>query len=81
MTAELVAIREAINKIEKKAVRQDKIVILTDSQAASISLKNHNKPQARPDLTEQITEEIHLLRHQKEIITKILSAGSQHIVE
>ena len=56
MTAELVAIREAINKIEKKAVRQDKIVILTDSQAASISLKNHNKPQARPDLTEQITD-------------------------
>ena len=52
MTAELVAIREAINKIEKKAVRQDKIVILMDSLAASISLKNQNKPQARQDLTE-----------------------------
>ena len=71
MTAELVAIREALNEIEKKAVRKDKIVILTDSLAASISLKNHNKPQARQDLTEEITEKIHRLRHQKEIITQI----------
>ena len=68
MTAEQVAIREAVNGIEKKAVRKDKIVILTDSLAASISLKNHNKAQARQDLTEEITEKIHLLRHQKEII-------------
>ena len=69
MTAELVAIREAVNEIEKKAVRKDKIVRLTDSLAASISLKNHNKAQARQDLTEEITEKIHLLRHQKEIAT------------
>ena len=38
--AELVAIREAINEIEEKAKRKDKIVILTDSLAASISLRN-----------------------------------------
>ena len=56
MTAELVAIKEALNEIEKKAVRKDKIVILTDSLAASISLKNHNKAQATKDLTEEITE-------------------------
>ena len=31
MTADLVAIREAINEIEKRAVRKDKIVVLTDS--------------------------------------------------
>ena len=42
MTAEQVAIREAVNEIEKKAVRKDKIVILRNSLAASISLK---KPQ------------------------------------
>ena len=71
MTAELVVIKEALNEIEKKAVRKDKIVILTDSLAASISLKDHNKPQARQDLTEEITEKIHLLRHQKEIIIQI----------
>ena len=46
MTAELVAIREALNEIEKKAARKDKIVILTDySLAASISLQNHHKQQ------------------------------------
>ena len=28
---------------------------MTDSLAASISLKNHNKAQARQDLTEEIT--------------------------
>ena len=39
MTAELVAIREALNEKEKKAARKDKIVILTDSLVASISLK------------------------------------------
>ena len=56
MTAELIALREAINEIEKKAQRQDKIVIQTDSLAASISLKNYNKRQTRQDLTEQVTE-------------------------
>ena len=71
MTAELVAIKEALNEIEKKAVRKDKIVILTDSLAASISLKNHNKAQATKDLTEEITEKIHRLRHQKDNITQI----------
>ena len=51
MTVEFVAIREAINEIAKKAQRQDKIGILTDLLAASISLKNYNKQQARQDLT------------------------------
>ena len=44
MTAEIEAIREAINEIEEKAKRKDKIVIVTDSLAASISLNNDNKP-------------------------------------
>ena len=60
-----------MNEIEKKATRKDKIVILTDSLAASISLKNHNKAQARQDLIEEITEKTHRLRHQKEIMTQI----------
>ena len=71
MTAELVAIREALNEIEKRATRKDKIVVLTDSLSASISLKNHHKQQARQDLTEEITKKIHILRHQKEINTQI----------
>ena len=71
MTAELVAIREALNEIEKKAARKDKIVILTDSLAASISLQNHHKQQTRQDLTEEITNKIHILRHRKEITTQI----------
>ena len=77
MTAELVAIREAINEIEENAKRKDKIVILTESLAASIALKN-NKPQARQDLPEKITEKkIHIL-----ITTQISSAcyhfGTSH---
>ena len=72
MTAELVAIREALNEMEKKATRKDKIVILTDSLAASISLKSHHKQQARQDLTEEITKKkIHMLRHRREITTQI----------
>ena len=60
MTAELVAIKEAFNEIEKKAARKDKIVILTDSLAASIgSHRRDNK------------KKIHILRHRKEITTQI----------
>ena len=79
MTAELVAIGQALNEIEKKAVRKDKIVILTDSLAASISLKNHNKLQARQDLTEELTEKITKLDTKRRLQHK--SAGSQHIAE
>ena len=71
MTSELVATREALNEMEKKATRKDKIVVLTDSLAASIFLKNHHKQQARQDLTEEITKKIHILRHRKEITTQI----------
>ena len=39
IAAELVAIREAINETEEKAKQKDKMVILTDSLAASISIK------------------------------------------
>ena len=67
----IVAIREALNEMEKNATRKDKIVILTDSLAASISLKNHHKQQARQDLTEEITKKIHILRQRKEITTQI----------
>ena len=56
MTAELAAISEAINEIKEKAEQKDKLVILTDSLAASISITNYDKPQARQDLTEEITE-------------------------
>ena len=34
-------------------------------QAESLSFKDNNKPQARQDLTEEITKEIHLLKTPK----------------
>ena len=78
MTAELVAIREALNEIEKKAARKDKIVILTDSLAASISLQNHHKQQTRQDLTEKITKKSTYLDTERRSQHKYV--GSQHIV-
>ena len=59
-----------MNEIEEKVKRKDKIVILTDSLAASIFIKDYDKPQARQDLTEEITEKIHTLQRQKEITTQ-----------
>ena len=39
MTAELVAIREALNEIEKRATRKDKIVVLTLTSSINIPQK------------------------------------------
>ena len=66
MTAELVAIREALNEIEKKSStkRQDSHI---DGLTSSINIPpKPQKAQAREDLTKEITENIHRLRHQKD---------------
>ena len=81
MTAELVAIIEALNEIEKKAARKDKIVILTDSLAASISLQNHHKQQTRQDLTEEITKKKKSTHSDTERRSQHKYVGSQHIAE
>ncbi|RUS73570.1 hypothetical protein EGW08_018661 [Elysia chlorotica] len=52
--AELAAIDEAIKTIQEKKIESENIVILTDSLAATISIKNPNKTNARQDLTESI---------------------------
>ncbi|RUS76984.1 hypothetical protein EGW08_015241, partial [Elysia chlorotica] len=52
--AELAAIDEAIKTIQEKKIESENIVILTDSLAATLSIKNPNKTNARQDLTESI---------------------------
>ncbi|RUS83951.1 hypothetical protein EGW08_008306 [Elysia chlorotica] len=52
--AELAAIDEALKTIQEKKMERENIVILTDSLAATLSIKNTNKTNARQDLTESI---------------------------
>lgn len=56
LTAELIAIKTAINNIKSTALENRQVVILTDSLSSAKTLNNPSEKQSRPDLTFRILE-------------------------